>query len=225
MMKLQSLVLAAATALTMTSAFAVPAGAWTVGAGAHYVDPKSDNGTLGDDDVVSFDVDVDGDVRPTLTGEYFIANNVGIELLASLPFHHDFDLNAADGTTALTGKIQHLPATLSLQYHFDDYNMPMNIKPFIGVGVNYTTFFKEKLNTPAGAPADSAADLKFDDSVGVAGHIGLDIPFAPTEYFRIDARYMDIKTDASINDEGNTLELGEVDISPWVYGVAFVKQF
>ena len=222
-MKLQSLVLAAATAFTMTSAFAVPAGAWTVGAGAHYVDPKNDNGTLNADGPA--DVDVDGDVRPTLTGEYFIANNVGVELLASLPFHHDFDLNnPADGTTGLTGSTQHLPATLSLQYHFDGYNMPMNIKPFVGVGVNYTTFFKEKLNVPNGTPA-SVTDLKFDDSVGVAGHIGLDIPFAPTEYFRIDARYIDIKTDASIKIDGVNTELGEVDISPWVYGVAFVKQF
>ena len=213
-MKLQSLVLAAATALTMTSAFAVPAGTWTVAAGAHYVDPKSDNGTvstaLGD-----FAVDVDGDVRPTISGEYFIADNVGVELLAAIPFHHDFDLNDAAGNPILTGKTQHLPPTLSLQYHFDGYNTPMNVKPFVGVGVNYTTFFKEKLNNNLGL------ELKLDDSVGVAGHIGLDIPFAPTESFRIDARYMDIKTDATLNGDA----IGEIDISPWVYGVAFVKQF
>ena len=213
-MKLQSLVLAAATALTMTSAFAVPAGTWTVAAGAHYVDPKSDNGTvstaLGD-----FAVDVDGDVRPTISGEYFIADNVGVELLAAIPFHHDFDLNDAAGNPILTGKTQHLPPTLSLQYHFDGYNTPMNVKPFVGVGVNYTTFFKEKLNNKLGL------ELKLDDSVGVAGHIGLDIPFAPTESFRIDARYMDIKTDATLNGDA----IGEIDISPWVYGVAFVKTF
>ena len=213
-MKLQSLVLAAATALTMTSAFAVPAGTWTVAAGAHYVDPKSDNGTvstaLGD-----FAVDVDGDVRPTISGEYFIADNVGVELLAAIPFHHDFDLNDAAGNPILTGKTQHLPPTLSLQYHFDGYNTPMNVKPFVGVGVNYTTFFKEKLNN------NSGLELKLDDSVGVAGHIGLDIPFAPTESFRIDARYMDIKTDATLDGA----DIGEIDISPWVYGVAFVKQF
>ena len=208
-MKLQSLVLAAATALTMTTAFAVPAGTWSVAAGAHYVDPKSDNGTLNN----GLSVDVDGDVRPTISGEYFIANNVGVELLAAIPFHHDFNLNNPDGTTALTGKTQHLPPTLSLQYHFDGYNLPMNVKPFVGVGVNYTTFFKEKVS--------NGADLDLDDSVGVAGHIGLDIPFAPTEYFRIDARYMDIKTDAKLDG----VDAGEIDISPWVYGVAFVKQF
>ena len=207
-MKLQSLVLAAATALTMTSAFAVPAGTWSIAAGAHMVDPKSDNGTLADG---AFSVEVDDDIRPTISGEYFIANNVGIELLAAIPFHHDITLTDANGDT-VDGKTQHLPPTLSLQYHFDGYNMPMNLKPFVGVGVNYTPFFEEKV---------ALGDLELDDSVGVAGHVGLDIPFAPTEAFRIDARYKDIKTDAKL--DGN--DIGEVDISPWVYGVAFVKQF
>lgn len=209
-MKLQSLVLAAATALTMTSAFAVPAGTWTVAAGAHYVDPKSDNGTLNN----GLSVDVDGDVRPTISGEYFIADNVGVELLAAIPFHHDITLTDANGNE-VDAKTQHLPPTLSVQYHFDGYNLPMNVKPFVGVGVNYTTFFKERVYLGNGN------DLELDDSVGVAGHIGLDIPYAPTESFRIDARYKDIKTDASLNGS----DLGEVDISPWVYGVAFVKQF
>ncbi|MBA6245344.1 MULTISPECIES: OmpW/AlkL family protein [Psychrobacter] len=213
-MKLQSLVLATATALTMTTAFAVPAGTWSVAAGAHYVDPKSDNGTVSTG-LGNFEVDVDGDVRPTISGEYFIANNVGVELLAAIPFHHDITLKAGD--TTIDAKTQHLPPTLSVQYHFDGYNLPMNVKPFVGVGVNYTTFFEEKVYIPLAGDYD----LELDDSVGVAGHVGIDIPFAPTESFRIDARYMDIKTDASLNGD----DIGEVDISPWVYGVAFVKQF
>lgn len=212
-MKIQSLVLATAAALTMTSAIAVPAGTWSVAAGAHMVDPKSDNGTLANG---ALDVDVDSDIRPTISGEYFVANNIGIELLAAIPFHHDITLTDANGDE-VDAKTQHLPPTLSVQYHFDGYDLPMNMKPFVGVGVNYTTFFKEKVYIPD----TGSYDLELDDSVGVAGHIGLDIPFAPTEAFRIDARYMDIKTDASLNGD----DLGEVDISPWVYGVAFVKQF
>ena len=137
MMKLQSLVLATAAALTMTTAFAVPAGIWSVAAGAHYVDPKSDNGTLDN----GLSVDVDGDVRPTISGEYFFANNVGVELLAAIPFHHDITLKTGD--TTIDAETQHLPPTLSVQYHFDGYDLPMNVKPFVGVGVNYTTFFKE----------------------------------------------------------------------------------
>ncbi|WP_367103456.1 OmpW family protein [uncultured Psychrobacter sp.] len=212
-MKLKSLVLATAVALTMTSAFAVPAGTWTVAAGAHMVDPKNDNGDVSTA-LGNLSVDVDDDIRPTLSGEYFVADNVGIELLAAIPFHHDITLTTADGAE-VDAKTQHLPPTLSLQYHFDGYNMPMNVKPFVGVGVNYTTFFKERIYLGNGN------DLELDDSVGVAGHIGLDIPFSPRDAFRIDARYMDIKTDASLNGD----DIGEVDISPWVYGVAFVKSF
>ncbi|GAF54705.1 LOW QUALITY PROTEIN: outer membrane protein W precursor [Psychrobacter sp. JCM 18901] len=207
-MKLQSLVLATAAALTMTTAFAVPAGTWSVAAGAHYVDPKSNNGTLDN----GLSVDVDGGVRPTISGEYFIANNVGVELLAAL---HSIMTSLKTGDTTIDAETQHLPPTLSVQYHFDGYDLPMNVKPFVGVGVNYTTFFKERIYLGNGN------DLELDDSVGVAGHVGIDIPFAPTEAFRIDARYMDIKTDASLNGT----DIGEVDISPWVYGVAFVKQF
>ena len=212
MMKLQSLVLATAAALTMTTAFAVPAGTWSVAAGAHMVDPKSDNGTLADGTI---GVDVDSDVQPTISGEYFVANNIGVELLAAIPFHHDITLTPTTGGDPINAKTQHLPPTLSVQYHFDGYNMPMNVKPFVGVGVNYTTFFKEKIYLGNGN------DLNIKDSVGVAGHIGLDIPFAPTEAFRIDARYMDIKPDVELNGA----DIGSDDISPWVYGVAFVKTF
>lgn len=66
---------------------------------------------------------------------------------------------------------------------------------------------------------DNSNDLNIKDSVGVSGHIGLDIPFAPTEAFRIDARYMDIKPDVELNGS----DIGSVDISPWVYGIAFLK--
>lgn len=215
MMKLQSLVLAAATTLAMTSAFAVPAGTWTVGAGAHYVDPKSDNGTVTvptKPTATTLAVDVDSDIRPTLTGEYFFADNLGVELLAAIPFHHDITLTDATGAE-IKGRTQHLPPTVSLQYHFDGYNMPMNVKPFVGVGLNYTTFFKERIYT--------GDDLNIKDSYGVAGHVGVDFPYSATEAFRIDARYMDIKPDVELNGA----DIGSVDISPWVYGVAFVKSF
>ena len=210
MMKLKSLVLATLTTLTMTTAFAVPAGTWTVGAGLHGVIPKNDNGSLLNS---ALTVDVDDDIRPTLTGEYFFANNVGVELLAAIPFHHDITLTDANGVKT-KASTQQLPPTLSLQYHFDNYNMPMNLKPFVGVGINYTTFFKESIDI-------SGADLDIDDSFGVAGHIGVDIPFADTESVRIDARYMDIEPDVSLNGD----DIGTVDISPWIYGVAFVKSF
>lgn len=214
MMKRQALLLAAiAAGLSMTPAMAETAGTWTVGVGAGYVDPDSDNGTL-DADVFGLgklDVEVDSDVRPIITGEYFVADNVGIELLAALPFHHDIELTTDSGAV-VDAKTQHLPPTLSLQYHFD--NVYANVKPFVGVGANYTTFFEEKVDL-------DGYDLDIDDSWGVAGHVGVDFKINDTDAVRVDARYIDLEPDVELNGE----DIGSVEINPWVYGISYVQRF
>ncbi|WP_296405058.1 OmpW family outer membrane protein, partial [Psychrobacter sp.] len=138
-------------------------------------------------------------------------DNVGVELLAALPFHHDIELKTATGAV-VNAKTQHLPPTLSVQYHFDNFNS--NIKPFIGVGANYTNFFKESIDLPN-------TDLKIEDSWGVAGHVGVDFKINPTEAVRVDARYIDLEPDVKLN--GNNI--GTVKIDPWVYGISYVQRF
>ena len=212
MIKRQALLMAAVAAGLSMTAMAETAGTWTVGVGAGYVDPESGNGTLTTEDFGKLDVDVDYDVRPTITAEYFVADNVGIELLAALPFHHDIDLKDADGNI-LKAKTQHLPPTLSLQYHFDNINS--NVKPFIGVGANYTTFFKERIYD------GNDSDLEIDDSWGVAGHVGLDFKLNPTDAVRIDARYIDLEPDVKLGGA----DIGTAEINPWVYGISYVQRF
>lgn len=208
MIKRQALLLAAiAAGLSMTPAMAETAGTWTVGVGAGYVDPDSDNGTLLNG---ALKTEVDSDVRPIITGEYFVADNVGIELLAALPFHHDIDLKGA-GYSVIKAKTQLLPPTLSLQYHFD--NVHANVKPFIGVGANYTTFFKERIY--------NGGDLDIDDSWGVAGHAGVDFKINATDAVRIDARYIDLEPDVNLNGD----KIGTAEINPWVYGISYVQRF
>ena len=212
MIKRQALLLAAiAAGLSMTPAMAETAGTWTVGVGAGYVDPDSDNGTLDTDAFGKLDVEVDYDVRPTITAEYFVADNVGIELLAALPFHHDIDLKTNEGAV-VNAKTQLLPPTLSLQYHFD--NVHANVKPFIGVGANYTTFFKERSGV-------EGVDLEIKDSWGVAGHVGLDFKLNPTDAVRIDARYIDLEPDVKLGGA----DIGTAEINPWVYGISYVQRF
>lgn len=210
MIKRQALLMAAVAAGLSMTAMAETAGTWTVGVGAGYVDPESSNGkvNVGGTD---FSLDVDSDVRPTITGEYFVADNVGIELLAALPFHHDIDLKAADGTI-VKAKTQHLPPTLSLQYHFD--NVHANVKPFVGVGANYTTFFKERSGLPG-------SKLEIKDSWGVAGHAGVDFKINETDAVRLDARYIDLEPDVKLNGD----KIGKAEINPWVYGISYVQRF
>lgn len=186
-------------------AFAQQAGEWTFSVGAHQVNPKSDNGSLAGG---TLDVEVDSNVRPTITAEYFIRDNLGIEVLASLPFQHDVNIDGLGNV----GSTKHLPPTVSLQYHFGEGK----VKPFVGLGVNYTLFFSEDTT---GALAGN--DLKLDDSFGLAAHAGIDFKVGEKGAIRVDARWIDIDTDVELNGAG----LGTVNIDPLVYGAAYVFQF
>lgn len=198
--------LAAAAALfTATPALAQQAGDWTFGLGAHVVSPKSGNGSLAGG---ALDVDVGDNWRPTFTGEYFFRDNWGVEVLASLPFQHDIELNGVKA-----GSTKHLPPTVSLQYHFAGSE---KVKPFIGAGVNYTLFFSQGSTGPL-----AGADLDLDNSWGLALHGGLDFAVGTNKFFRLDARWIDIDTDVKVDGAS----VGTVNIDPMVYGAAFVWKF
>ena len=186
-------------------AFAQQAGEWTFGIGAHQVNPKSDNGSLVGG---TLDVEVGSSVRPTITAEYFVRDNLGIEVLAALPFQHDVDIAGLGNV----GSTKHLPPTVSVQYHFGD----AGVKPFVGLGVNYTRFFS---TDTSGALAGS--DLELDDSFGLAVHAGIDFKVGEKGAIRVDARWMDIDTDAKLDGA----DIGTVNIDPLVYGAAYVFKF
>lgn len=186
-------------------AFAQEAGDWTLGIGAHQVNPKSDNGSVVGG---TLDVEVGSNVRPTITAEYFIRDNLGIEVLASLPFQHDINIKGL----GRVGSTKHLPPTVSIQYHFGSGKA----KPFIGAGINYTRFFS---TDTTGALA--ASDIELDDSFGPALHAGVDFAISDRSAIRVDARWADIDTDVKLDGNG----IGTVEIDPLVYGFAYVIKF
>ena len=205
------LALAVALGLSATPALAQTAGSWTVGVGAHNVEPKSGNGTLVATPLGDLTMDVGTNVRPTITAEYFVKDNLGIEVLAALPFQHDIAVTGV----GKVGSTKHLPPTVSLQYHFGQGK----VKPFVGLGVNYTRFFSTKTEGPI-----AGADLELSDSWGLAGHVGLDVQISEKSAIRIDYRKIDIDTKAKLNG-ANLGTRNRVNIDPSVYGVAYVFAF
>lgn len=197
--------LAAALALCAAPAMAQSKGDWTITAGVHQVAPKSDNGTLSG----GLKVDVGNDIKPTITGEYFIADNLGIEVLAALPFKHDISIAGL----GRVGSTKHLPPVVSLQYHF---NSAGKVSPFLGLGLNYTTFFSEETG---GALAGSR--LKLDDSWGLAAHAGLDVALSEKGALRVDVRWIDIDSEVRLDGQ----KLGTVNIDPLAYGLSYVFKF
>lgn len=197
-----------ATALAAAIAAPVAAqdqGDFTLGIGVAGVFPKSNNGILANGTVP---VDVDEGYSLTLTGEYFVADNIGIELLAAWPFSHDLKSN---GTKI--GKVKHLPPTLSLQYHFSNAS---SMTPFLGVGVNYTTFLEDTATGPLAGNA-----LSVGESWGLALHAGVDFAVSEAGAFRADVRWIDIDSTVKLNG----VDIGKVDIDPWIFGVSYVMTF
>jgi outer membrane protein len=101
---------------------------------------------------------------------------------------------------------------VSLQYHFD----AGRVRPFVGAGVNYTTFFSEDTRG-----ALEGTRLSLDDSWGLAAHAGLDFAIGERGALRVDVRWMDIDTDVELDGA----DIGTVQIDPLAYGVAYVFQF
>ncbi|WP_411833030.1 OmpW/AlkL family protein [Pseudoxanthomonas mexicana] len=194
--------LSAALATVAAPAMAQSKGDLTLAIGAHQVAPKSNNG-----DLVVGRADVDNDIKPTLMLEYFIADNLGLEVIAAAPFKHDVSVGGAH-----IGSVKHLPPTISLQYHF---NSAGKVSPFVGAGVNYTLFFSEDTSGVLGS------DVSLKNSWGLAAHAGLDFKVGEKGAIRVDARWIDIDSDVSL---GGT-QLGTVNIDPLVYGAAYVLKF
>ena len=195
-----ALLSALAMAAVTSTAQATDAGDWILRVGVHSVRPESDNHDL---------VNVDAAEMLTFNGTYMLAPNWGVEVLAALPFQHDINLNGG----GKVGETKHLPPTVSAQYHF----LPDGkVRPYVGAGLNYTMFFKEKTQ---GALA--GADLKLEDSFGLAAQFGIDIDLTHDWYMNADARWMDIDTKAKVNGAS----IGKVHLDPLAFGVSVGRRF
>lgn len=204
MKKTTALILSALLASTALPGLAQEKGDVTVGVGLAGVFPESGNGVLAG----PTPIDVQPGYSLTLTGEYFIADNLGIELLAAWPFAHDINTGGAT-----IGEVKHLPPTVSLQYHFTNST---KVTPFVGAGINYTTFTEDKA---VGALAGNSLDL--DDSWGIALHAGLDYKISDKGALRTDLRWINIESDVKLNGAN----IGKAKINPWIFGVSYVHKF
>lgn len=194
----------AALIFTAVPAFAFEKGDWAVGVGVHQVNPDSNNGSLAGG---ALNTDVDSATNLSFTGEYFLSDQWGLEVLAALPFEHDVKLNGVE-----MASVKQLPPTFSLQYHFKGEK----VRPFVGLGLNYTTFFSIKEKGPL-----AGNNLDLDSSWGLAAHAGLDFAVNDNQFIRVDIRKIDIDSKVKLNGS----DIGTVNIDPLVYGAAYVWVF
>lgn len=174
-------------------------------------------------------VGVDDGTALGLIGAWMITDHLGLELLAATPFEHDIDVL---DLSIPAGSTKHLPPTLSLQWY--PRGAQAGWQPYLGLGVNYTTFFDEEVSPALGGVLTelldvSTAKLSLDDSFGLAAQAGVDIPFSDGWSINLGVWYIDIGTTADINvttTSGNTAKVSfDVDIDPWVYNVGIAYKF
>ncbi|SIQ53675.1 outer membrane protein [Shewanella morhuae] len=141
---------------------------------------------------------------------YMLTDNLGIELLAATPFSHDVSLKGV-GKIADT---KQLPPTLVAQYYFGDAQSAL--RPYIGVGVNYTNFYDSEFTNDLNG---ALTDLSLSNSWGVAGQVGLDYQLSKNWLVNASVWYMQISTDVKFNLAEAPVKI-ETDIDPWVYMVS-----
>ena len=196
-----STLIAGLLVLTSASVVAVEEGDWLVRFGVANVSPN--DGSTG---VVPTDaIGVDGDTQIFANVTYMFKDNLGFEVLAATPFSHDITLSGSK-----IGETDQLPPTFSLQYHFAP---KASARPYVGAGINYTTFFNEKATAVI-------SSLSLDDSIGLALQAGVDVDINKDWFFNADIRYINIETTATTN-LGNI----EVDINPWVFSLGVGTYF
>jgi len=228
-------VLAAAVMATAPAVQAFEAGDFILRAGVVHVAPddSSDSINVGGAPLVpgaDSKVAVDSNTQLGLRATYMFTNNLGVGLLGATPFKHNINASGDIAAVGRIGETKHLPPTLTLQY------FPMAsssaFQPFVGVGVNYTTFFEEKTSSNLDeALGFASSSLELDDSVGVAVEVGMD--YMLSENFGLNAAiwWADINTDARVKvydangDFAAQTDKFEVEIDPMVYMVGFTYKF
>lgn len=209
------------------AAQAYEAGDFIVRAGVAHVEPNEDSGEVKLDGtkVSGTKATVDGENQLGLTFGYMITPHIGIELLAATPFSHTVSVKGlGPGLDGKLADVKQLPPTLSLQYY--PMEAASKFQPYVGVGINYTTFFDTDLT---GTRKDQGfSNLKLQDSVGFAGQVGMDYMITDNILVNASVWYVDIDTKATV-DGPSALSVGktkvDVDIDPWVYMVGVGYKF
>ncbi|MYM29589.1 outer membrane protein [Duganella sacchari] len=177
---------------------------WLVRARAVHLDPADKSDALGG--VGKTDrIGVSSKTIPEVDISYFFTKNIAAELILTYPQKHDVTLDGAK-----IGTVKHLPPTLLVQYHF----LPdAQFRPYVGAGVNYTTFSKNEL-------LNGAASLEHD-SFGLALQAGADVAIDKNWSINFDVKKAQIRSDVLIGGA----KASRVKIDPLMIGVGIGYRF
>ncbi len=200
---------AAYWALVAAAAFPAIASAHEAGDVIVRVGTATVRPTEGSDNVLGLgSFNINNNTQMGLTLGYMFTDNIGMELLAATPFQHKIGLKST-GTIA---EVKQLPPSLMAQYYFGDKRD--KLRPYLGLGINYTTFYYTNFNQ-TGRDA-GLSDLSVKDSWGVATQAGLDYNLDDNWLINMSVWWMDIDTEVKFKAGGEQQNIN-TRIDPWVF--------
>lgn len=148
---------------------------------------------------------------PELDISYFFTPNIAAELVLGVTPHRIRGTGALAGIDV--GKTWLLPPTLTLQYHFTDF---MPFKPYVGAGVNYTIFFRQR----AAGGVIQSLDIKNEFAPAI--QFGFDYMITKNWGINVDAKKLWLRPSVVLNGGALT---GRVHIDPWIVGGGVAYRF
>lgn len=147
---------------------------------------------------------------PEVDFTYYFTPNWATELILTYPQKHKLSV---DGVKI--GSVKHLPPTLTAQYHFSPEG---KIRPYVGVGVNYTRF--------SGVHFEPAVQAALSPSIkrnswGLAAQIGADVMIDRQWSVNFDVKK--IKIDTTVYSANTSV--GKFKIDPLLLSVGVGYRF
>ncbi len=143
------------------------------------------------------DLSVESQQAPLLTFATMFNERWGVEVL--IPFS-PLELEAGgkggfiDGLPMGTADVW--PLAITVQYYPFETRW---VKPYIGVGANYTFINNEQVNenTAFSLGIEQIESVDVDDSIGLVLQIGVDFPVTPNLMVNISSTYLELNLDAT----------------------------
>jgi outer membrane protein len=163
----------AALALSATAAIAQKAGSWSASVGITQIAPDVTSGNLSAPSLPGTQADVNSNTQITGAVNYAMTDNIVINLPLGLGFKHKVSGAGAIAGVGVIGTTKALPITLLGQYRFGEANA--QFRPFVGAGLSYVVFYKEKgtaVLTAITNPGGPATTLSFKDKLAPTIQLG-----------------------------------------------------
>ena len=196
---MKKVLIAAAIGMLVAGQVAAQESPWLVRARAVHV-------SMVNHDSTGLDVKVEDKTIPEFDVSYFFNKNVAAELVLTVP--QKFNATYSGGTL---GTFRALPPTLTVQYHFTNFN---GYKPYVGAGVNYTKI--TNANLLAGGAGLS------DHTLGFALQAGVDVPLTKQVSLNFDVKKVQIRSDVYV---AGVKHSGDLKLDPMLIGVGIGYRF